>query len=345
MTRMLSSVKHLLKSGAQYCAARYGHHTRRFTQPQLLVLMYHRVLPAADPRARCEEPGMMVTPTSFQMQLEILRERFAMVKLADWVARRERGETLPPRACAITFDDGWADNHEFAFPILQQLKVPATIFLVADMLGTHRQFWPQRLAAMLTEIAEQQPRQWSHPSLDWIKSATSSYTFNTLAPTQEQLSELIAGAKLLPDNEIHRRLDTIASSLGLHCHAAAASILSWPQLREMLDSGLIEAGSHTCNHIRLTADTPRDDLEREIMQSKQQIEQLSGSAVRSFCFPNGDHSAAALSLVKQHYHAAVSTRHGWNSLASDVHLLHRIGVHEDIANTRTAFLARISGWL
>lgn len=345
MTSRSNPVKRIIKRSLQHIAASFGRHTRPSKEPQLLLLMYHRILPGNDPRAQREEPGMIVTPESFKMHMGILKQYFDIVHFSEWIALKNSDTELPARACAITFDDGWADNYEFAFPILQEMGIPATIFLVSDMVGKNQQFWPERLAQLLTNIALQQPDQWSNPVLDWILKCPTSYTFTSTAPSQHQLSELIAAAKSYSDEDIHQRLDLIEEKLQLASNESRPSILNWQQINEMCATGLIEAGSHTCNHIRLTDATSHSVLQHEIIDSKTKIENKTGRPVKTFCYPNGDFSDNALSLVMQHYSAAVTTKNGWNSTNTNDYLLHRIGVHEDISSDKTSFLARLSGWL
>jgi peptidoglycan/xylan/chitin deacetylase (PgdA/CDA1 family) len=98
------------------------------------ILMYHRTIePAVS--APPSEPGMYVTRRSFARHLEMLVRRYTLVTMdefGDWLAGRVRFERPP---CALTFDDGWADNYDVAFPLLKLFRVPATIFLITGSIG------------------------------------------------------------------------------------------------------------------------------------------------------------------------------------------------------------------
>jgi peptidoglycan/xylan/chitin deacetylase (PgdA/CDA1 family) len=105
----------------------------RVTQPRRAraaarIIYYHRIDP--------ELHRSCVTPQAFREQMRHLRaEGFHVVPLAALAPALERGEAPAPRTVAITFDDGFADNYEHAYPVLAELGLPATIFLTVGMMG------------------------------------------------------------------------------------------------------------------------------------------------------------------------------------------------------------------
>lgn len=300
--------------------------------------MYHRILPSHDSRFDSEEPGMIVTPDTFRQQLSIIKQLFTVLPLSEWVERKIAGRTLPKRACAVTFDDGWRDNFEFALPILREQQVPATVFAVSRMVGTTQQFWPNRLAKLLSTSHDHAALR----SFDWLKAISPDRSTKTLS--RNGLAAMIENCKQISDPELCAHLDHMDKEIG-HTPITEPSLMGWPELHQMQASGLVEIGSHTCNHTRLVEGLSQKILHNEIVESRQQLERQLGKPVTLFCYPNGDISAAAVQLVTQHYAAAVTTKSGINTTNAMVHQLKRIGVHEDISNTTTRFEARLAGWI
>jgi peptidoglycan/xylan/chitin deacetylase (PgdA/CDA1 family) len=96
--------------------------------------MYHRTI---DPSVRTPpaDPGMFVTGRSFERHLELLVQHYTLVTMdqfGNWLAGCVQFDRPP---CALTFDDGWLDNYEVAFPLLTRFNVPATIFLITGAIG------------------------------------------------------------------------------------------------------------------------------------------------------------------------------------------------------------------
>ncbi len=332
-------LKQVVKAPLHFIADRLGQHRRGNQQNQLWILMYHRILPFDDSRYRDEEPGMIVTPESFRQQLRIIKQLFTVIPLSEWVQRQSTNQSLPARACAITFDDGWRDNFEFALPILQAEQVPATVFAVSEMIGTTQQFWPNRLARLLSVAQSERD---AIASFAWLRTLPGYRSSGAL--TREASAALINHCKQWSDPELRTHLDQMEAEINL-LPPAEPALASWSELHQMQATGLVEIGSHTCRHIRLVEGLADKILYTEIVESRKQLENQLGKPVNLFCYPNGDVSAAAAKLVGQHYSAAVTTQFGINSLHASAYQLQRIGIHEDVSNTPTRFRARLSGWL
>jgi peptidoglycan/xylan/chitin deacetylase (PgdA/CDA1 family) len=119
------------------------------------ILMYHRV---AEICRGLPEPTWNVTPTRLREQLSgLLTRGFEAWPLSKFIDAHQERASIPARAFAVTFDDGYANNYHNALPILRELKVPATIFLATKYLDTDGPFpfddWSEAGGAHVPEIA------------------------------------------------------------------------------------------------------------------------------------------------------------------------------------------------
>lgn len=91
------------------------------------ILMYHMI---ADPRPGARFNGLRVSPAMFERQLRWLAEHgWTAFTVSELIGK---GQALPEKAFAITFDDGYADNFQQALPLLQKYRCKATLYLVVD---------------------------------------------------------------------------------------------------------------------------------------------------------------------------------------------------------------------
>lgn len=331
-------MKRALKRAIQGAVAATLPRTWRWKKSALLVLMYHRVLPKDHPSRATEQPGMYVAPETLALHLEVLREHFTFVHLDDWLEASAAGRAVPERACAITFDDGWRDNFDHAYPVLRKQQVPATIFLVSDLVGTQYRFWPNALAKRLmgfgTQELDQLPR--------WMIELMPGHVRRVHVLDMDCIDAIIVECKArYSDAEIVARLAEWSPDNPV---AQERDLMDWDEIRLMLRDGLVRFGSHTRNHTRLAGTLTQETLQEEIAGSARCIHEHLDVAPATFCYPNGDTSAEAIECVRRVYRGAVTTAHGWNGVGSDPFTLNRVGVHDDVSASRSAFLSRLAGF-
>lgn len=336
MSDIAQRIKKPFKKSLDFLAANIGVRHIRIKADQLHILMYHRILPKHDPRYASEEPGMIVEPETFQQHMQLVKKLFTPIHLSDWVASQQQGLALPKNACAITFDDGWADNYEYAYPIIQTEQVPITLFAVSDMIGTNKAFWPNQIS----ELLQQYPRK-QLESISWLKPYLSAHQ-----NPREAASSTINQLKQFSDKQLHNWLQELpfeqASQQALPYNPG---LMDWAQLKTMSQNNLVEIGSHTCNHFRLNATLDESTLNQEIINSKNRLQNELSQTINLFCYPNGDVCPQAIKTVKQHYAAAVTTQRGINKAKHcHAHTLNRIGIHQDMSHTPTLFKARLANW-
>lgn len=259
----------LVRSGLSAC---YGRMSRN---SNCVVLSYHRVCP--EDRVLSYDGGFAVPPSRFSEQMGCLRSSYTPVSLSELIRGLRGDDALPPKAVHVTFDDGYADLHEHAFPVLRQYGIPSTVFLPVDYVGSSRMFWWDELGAALAfgEQVVVLDLGCGASRLDLRDERKRARTFRALRNT------LWRESAISPEEAVGK----VRQAVGWQPPDDFSSTLSWDQVVQM-SSENVDFGSHTCSHRRLSS-LPDDDLISELEDSKHRMEQVLGKEVPAIAYPYG----------------------------------------------------------
>ncbi len=111
----------------------------------LPILMYHRV----SPDGKKDLSRYRVTPELFESQLSYLKSNnYYSISLGEWRNAAKSNYFLKEKPILLTFDDGYKDFKEYAFPLLKKYGFTAIVFLVADFVGK-RNSWDKEFKEYL----------------------------------------------------------------------------------------------------------------------------------------------------------------------------------------------------
>lgn len=274
----------------------------------LSVLIYHQVLPQRDYLKPTE-----ITLKEFEWQMKLLSTHFVPLGLKEALDLLERHQ-LPKKAVCVTFDDGYADNHDVAAPVLTRCKVPATFFIATGFLNGGR-MWNDTIIESVRALKGQ--------SLDLSSKGLDQYPLQTEHQQLQSLGELLNRVKYLSTDrrvEVTKYLETQVPDLPDNL------MMSDKQIKNLRQAGF-EIGGHTVNHpilMNLDAEQARE----EILKGKAYLESLLGESINFFAYPNGqwgkDFDQSHVDLVKEiGFKSAVTTNWGRHTYSANPYLIPR----------------------
>jgi peptidoglycan/xylan/chitin deacetylase (PgdA/CDA1 family) len=183
------------------------------------------------------------------------------------------------RYALITFDDGYRDNYEIAFPILKAEGVPATFFIATGFVDEPRVPWWDEIAWMVRTSR-----------LDRVElSAWVPAPVSFDEPDREEaVRTFLRAYKAMPAESTDRYLDALAEATRSgRCGAEAGRSLwmDWEMLREMRAAGMTVAG-HTVTH-PILARAPIERQRQEILGCGARLAEELSEPMRYFSYPIG----------------------------------------------------------
>lgn len=282
----------------------------------LRVLTYHRV---DEPRNRPHlDPRLIsASPADFAKQIRYVARHYLPVGLDRVLEARDGGTPLPRRAVLITFDDGYRDFLEVAWPILKASGVPAALFVPTGYPDCpERAFWWDRLYHAVRGAPG-----------EVIETLWGRLRIRTRRDRHTALKRLGDHVKSLPEDRASGFVDDLCARLGGK-DRARGSVLGWEELRVLASDG-VYVGSHSESHVLLTR-CGNDRVRSEVRNAQRTLDRELGASTPVLAYPNGAEDTRVRDIVAREGVAlAFTQRDGQNDLSDprlDPLRLHRTNI-------------------
>ncbi len=281
---------------------------------RLSIIDYHRITLENDPYVDSS------TQAELDWQCSILSKHFNVIPLKQAVELLQKGQ-IPPRSVVMTFDDGYANNHTLALPILKKWDLPATFFIASGFIDG---------GIMWNDSVIEAIRRTEYESIELFESDgfptefAGNYDLSTQQKRISIANKIRLGVKYIELSERKELVAKLAEIAGVEL--PQDMMLSSAQVKDIVTSGM-DVGGHTCSH-PILATLRLSEAKQQIEDDKAKLQQITGAPVEFFAYPNGkpdkDYFAAHATIVKEAgYLGAVSTAHGVSTSASDIYQLPR----------------------
>jgi peptidoglycan/xylan/chitin deacetylase (PgdA/CDA1 family) len=250
----------LVSVGLSAARRRMGRAVRRFTgaearvvarlhrTPCLVVLAYHEVLDASPRPVRYSGTGISVE--AFRSHVEWCRRHFPIVRLAEGIQRLRQG-TLTSTHIALTFDDGDIGVERLAYPILQNLGAPATLFLCGSFLDTRNVNWLLKVLHLI---------QGGHEA-----------AVRTLFSCDEP--HLVRALRTSPDRRVYERLDALDALWRQVALPPLGEVSLHRQFLRQDGGRLLDLGNHSLRHVKFSWLT-YDEQVAEITRNQEALSEF-----------------------------------------------------------------------
>jgi peptidoglycan/xylan/chitin deacetylase (PgdA/CDA1 family) len=247
-------------------------------QQRLLILCYHGV-------ARYDEhewsPWMYVSAERLRRRMQLLVEARCNVLPLTEAAMRLQSGTLPPRAVAITFDDGFHDFHSVAFPIIKSFDFPVTLYLTTYYVEYNRPVFPIMCSYLLWKGRLQ-------PSLDWPEVLPGPLALDSAGRKAAAAAiKEFAQSRKLSGCEKDELLARLAQRLDIDyqdlCQRRVLCLITAEEAKSLAARG-VDLEYHTHRH---RVDRGRERLFAELNDNRRRLESYSSKPPQHFCYPTG----------------------------------------------------------
>lgn len=287
---------------------------RRLKKGGVIILMFHKINDERDPQ------NLTIPPSVFDQILTEIKKKHKVVFLETLFDAN--GDLIVDDSVkfAITFDDGYRDNYDEAYPLLQKHNVPATIYLSYGHMTGELSFWYERVMSALHNTKKN--------FIDLKSIGFEKFDLESQNDQDFAINRIMLWLKNFPSKEREKKCDSIIDLLEIDpADLKVSPMLTWGMVDEMKKNN-VNFGSHTLTHPILSREN-RGTIEKEVVESKKNLEEKTGQMMKGFAYPNGraeDYNDTVLEFTSNTYQHACTTTSGINYAGQDPYQLKRINI-------------------
>ncbi|HYA76853.1 MAG TPA: polysaccharide deacetylase family protein [Burkholderiaceae bacterium] len=276
----------------------------RFRRPgRITVLMYHRITNGAGPFEGTDREA-------FRNQMRWIRANCRPIAPDELSHPPARTDGSRPEVL-VTFDDGYRDYHDYAYPILDELRIPSVIFLATSFIDRPGLIWTDAVGWAVAQSGKTQVE------LPWDGSRVSlgdgPARRHCASVCKQYLKRVSDTERVRWQDQLFERLEAVPNA-----DVIERQMLNWDEVRAT--RALTSIGGHTHTH-PILSQVSRERAQEEIRLCTERITAETGVAPRFFAYPNGraqDFNGQTRELLLAHgYELGFSTIEGLHVRGSD----------------------------
>ena len=253
-----------------------GHYNNFYRQSTgARIIIYHGICESDHTRFN----PIFLTKATFEAHLQFYKKYFNVISLDDFYAARFSNQRF--NVC-LTFDDGYANNHKYVLPLLEQYQVPASFFLTAIRDAGYDILWNDFLGM----VSKYGPARLVYKNDEFIKERHNQYYSRRHG---KRLVEILHEGGFEEKGKMIKAFGDI-----VHYRHRKEDEEYWLQMtpaeiRNLSLSPFVTIGCHGYYHNNMARIDP-GAAKQEMQHSKRYLEQLIGKEVKSFAFPYGSYT-------------------------------------------------------
>lgn len=209
--------------------------------------------------------------------LRFIKQHFDVIDIPTLHDLINAGETPTKRYALITFDDGYRDNFDFAFPILQALNMRAAFFISTSLIGSATLPWWDEIAWYVKKCAGKTVTLPGYEApVDIPESVTPETIKSVLQSVKQNFDSL---------ESLLARLHELAGGEAPSHASKSELFMNWQQLRTLVDAGMT-IGAHSHSH-RILSYLSNQELDFELSHSKSLLESELNIGINTLSYPVG----------------------------------------------------------